>query len=134
MAKKFSTSKRKCVFDKTEGRCSMCGGFLQNETPFLNSYMQIDHLIPKSKGGTNDISNLMPICKSCNSSKRDRTSIDIALSIRNKLDELFRPYIQNLINYEKDNGIFDIDLFSEILTKAQDDFNSKVNTIIEASR
>ncbi|MFD1071907.1 HNH endonuclease [Longispora fulva] len=31
-----------------------------------------DHVIPKSKGGTDDRSNLAVLCHSCNSAKRDR--------------------------------------------------------------
>lgn len=33
----------------------------------------IDHVIPLSRGGTHSIGNLVSCCKSCNSSKRDKT-------------------------------------------------------------
>jgi 5-methylcytosine-specific restriction endonuclease McrA len=32
---------------------------------------EVDHVIPRSRGGSHDERNLVPACKSCNSSKRD---------------------------------------------------------------
>lgn len=34
---------------------------------------EIDHITPVSRGGTNDLDNLVPVCRSCNASKNDKT-------------------------------------------------------------
>ncbi len=34
--------------------------------------LTVDHLIPISKGGTDEASNMVACCTQCNSSKRDR--------------------------------------------------------------
>lgn len=34
--------------------------------------LTLDHIVPVSKNGTNDLSNLLPACRSCNSKKKDR--------------------------------------------------------------
>ena len=49
-------------------QCVSCNGW------FTKSQITVDHRIPKRKGGTDDIWNLQPMCKHCNSSKRDNNS------------------------------------------------------------
>lgn len=42
------------------GRCAICSA---------TDHITKDHIIPVSKGGVNDISNIQPLCRSCNSHK-----------------------------------------------------------------
>jgi 5-methylcytosine-specific restriction endonuclease McrA len=47
------------------GRCVYC------QTLFTLSSLTIDHVVPISKGGTNNIHNLVLACRDCNHSKGD---------------------------------------------------------------
>jgi 5-methylcytosine-specific restriction endonuclease McrA len=38
--------------------------------------LEMEHVIPVSRGGMTDITNIIPACHSCNSSKNDRTPIE----------------------------------------------------------
>jgi 5-methylcytosine-specific restriction endonuclease McrA len=59
---------RSAVWSKSDGLCWYCGCDLD---PFLT--FQVDHLHPVSRGGGNDLHNLVPACRSCNSAKHART-------------------------------------------------------------
>lgn len=51
------------VFVRDNYRCVECGATNMETT------LEIDHIIPVSKGGTNDIDNLQTLCKECNRAK-----------------------------------------------------------------
>lgn len=53
--------------NKIEETCVYCGKRCKTT---------IDHIIPKSKGGTDDSDNLVESCTECNSSKKDRTLLE----------------------------------------------------------
>lgn len=69
---------------RERGACALCGNNLVLE---LEGDAQIDHIVPISRGGTNDLVNLQMLCARCNRTKTDadvpvRSSIPPYLSRR----------------------------------------------------
>ena len=50
---------RDFIFSRSNGKCSYCGAKAE----------EIDHIVPRAKGGTNSTYNLVAACKSCNQMK-----------------------------------------------------------------
>lgn len=50
-------------FERAHGKCESCGIYLQPAA------WQCDHIVPVSKGGTNDITNLQVLCIPCHRRK-----------------------------------------------------------------
>ena len=63
--KSFTKEERIKIYRKTKGRCYLCGEFVD-----FDSY-EIEHKVPLSKGGTNNLSNLFCSCHICNLIKHD---------------------------------------------------------------
>ena len=66
----ISGSIRYNVLKDAKFRCELCG--VSADTKAL----EVDHIIPRNKGGTDEISNLQALCYSCNAMKRDKDSTD----------------------------------------------------------
>ena len=62
----ISKSVRVTVLNRDNFKCVFCGRNSQQIE------LHIDHIIPFSKGGSNDISNLQTLCVDCNLGKSDR--------------------------------------------------------------
>ena len=60
----FSKKEKKIMLEKSNGRCAHCGAPIS-----LSEDFTVEHVIPLSKGGTNDISNLVGLCSKCNKEK-----------------------------------------------------------------
>lgn len=58
---------RELVSKKTKGVCSHCGCKIR-----IGDNFSVDHAVPLNIGGTNDIENLVPLCKDCNFHKDDK--------------------------------------------------------------
>ena len=71
--------KNRPVWDKTDGRCWYCGARLLKPKPNSHTADQrrkwytIDHALPRSRGGSDGMTNLLPSCNDCNADKCDMT-------------------------------------------------------------
>lgn len=63
---------RRAVFARDGHRCQYCGASAEN----------IDHVIPRSKGGPHAWDNVVAACRPCNTAKRDRLLEDSGMKLR----------------------------------------------------
>jgi 5-methylcytosine-specific restriction endonuclease McrA len=63
---------RRAVFARDGHRCQYCGASAEN----------IDHVIPKSRGGLHAWDNVVAACRPCNSRKRDRLLEESGMKLR----------------------------------------------------
>lgn len=71
------------IFLRDQYSCQYCGVQLTTKTATL------DHIVPRSKGGTNDWTNIVTCCKECNCKKADKTLEEIGFKLLNKPEPLF---------------------------------------------
>ena len=60
------------VIRRAKGRCEACGVSVEDRA------LEVDHIVPRNKGGSDDPSNLQALCYVCNAQKRDRDETDYA--------------------------------------------------------
>lgn len=61
---KIPVEVRRYLLERNNYRCQSCGKATQE------GELTVDHIIPLANGGSNDISNLQTLCRSCNSRKK----------------------------------------------------------------
>lgn len=106
------------VFKRDSFTCQYCG----QKAPDV--ILEVDHITPVSKGGKNEILNLVTSCFDCNRGKKDRVISDLSIieKQRMQIEELNirRQQLEMMLNWR--NGLSDlenakhkaaIDLFNE---------------------
>jgi CRISPR/Cas system Type II protein with McrA/HNH and RuvC-like nuclease domain len=81
---------RRRLFKRDDYSCLYCGS---------NKNLTIDHVVPKSKGGTNEWKNLATCCHRCNTLKGDKTPEQVGLKLR------YKPYTPELFSKVLDGNI-----------------------------
>ena len=89
---------RRDIYNKYNGHCAYCGKKIDFDD------LSIDHLIAVSKGGTDDVENLIPCCYLCNHQK-DSMSV-----------EEFRTYLENITSILDDQKPYRIALLYKKIT------------------
>lgn len=68
--KAVTISIKQAVWEKTGGRCHVCGRVLKFDAKRDdNGYWQVDHIVAHSRGGRDGVKNYLPICRTCNGLK-----------------------------------------------------------------
>jgi 5-methylcytosine-specific restriction endonuclease McrA len=58
------------VLTRAKGRCECCGAHEHQRA------LEVDHIVPRNHGGSDDLSNLQALCFRCNAGKRDTDTTD----------------------------------------------------------
>jgi len=74
----LSAARRQVIYDRDGHRCRYCGERVTALT------RQVDHVVPASRGGTNDVENLVTACVACNRRKGSKTLSEAAMTLRRR--------------------------------------------------
>jgi hypothetical protein len=58
------------VLKRARGRCQLCGISANQK------FLQVDHIVPRNKGGKSVLENYQALCYTCNAQKMDKDSTD----------------------------------------------------------
>ena len=88
---------------KENDYCWYCGKEMEP------SKLTKDHVFPRSKGGANDMDNIIMVCKTCNSSKGNMDLFEWYATVRKEWPPLniLIHYLKNIYLYSLENGLMD---------------------------
>jgi 5-methylcytosine-specific restriction endonuclease McrA len=110
------TFSRQNVYLRDGFRCQYCG------REFPSEELTCDHVIPRSRGGITDWSNVVTCCKSCNTKKGDRTPEEAGMRLlREPKRPVWLPFVHMSLKMEKLPSAWAeylfVDHFKEIISR-----------------
>ncbi len=73
----FSDEQLNWIYDRTNGKCHICGKqvfFVNYGNPNGKGAWEVEHSVPRAKGGSDYLRNLYPACIKCNRAKSTATT------------------------------------------------------------
>lgn len=102
---------RELIWKKTDGHCWYCGKALVWPTNDVvrakhrvSDWFVVEHIVPRSLGGTNKPENLTPACWTCNGRKGNKSLEEYRLYLT-MLTIGVTPFTQDQIDYLLEHGI-----------------------------
>ena len=89
----FTLDEKEDICAKSGNKCAHCG------TPIFAGYqMTVDHFIPLDKGGSNQMINLIPLCKDCNETKDNKLySMEYIKYLKPKYKQQIKDYLDSYV-------------------------------------
>ena len=87
----ISIQKRKAVKKRDNYVCQIC------EEAFPEDQLEVDHIFPHSLGGSNQVNNLMALCRPCNENKSNRLEYYKSDEGKQKILLNIREFVNNLL-------------------------------------
>lgn len=86
---RLTTRQRQIVAERARGCCEYC----MSQERYSPAPFSVEHIVPRSRGGFNDLDNLALACQGCNS--RKYTSVGAIDSVTGQLAPLFHPRVMH---------------------------------------
>ena len=75
LSSRIQTLSRKNILIRDGYTCQYCG------VKLLSSELELEHVIPRSRGGQSTWENLVAACRDCNARKADRTPVEAGMKL-----------------------------------------------------
>ena len=126
----FTDAQKDKIMKKSDYKCVWCG-----KKCFIGFEGTVDHFIPLKKGGTNDMVNLVLMCKDCNQIKSSKVvptnvaAIHLKQPYLKELEDYFDSYVETYDYVSRGNlmacDIYEIYFIPEVLSDVYVKFAKK---------
>ena len=131
MSTVISLKTREIIFNEQNGKCAICDRPFNlfkktNDYQYDGDVMNIDHIYPKSLGGSNKRDNLRGLCYKCNTSRCNKVGMVAAQVIINSIEKMPIDLFSARMHDDLSTGIVNKKQLEEI----KETIKSKLNDVI----